>query len=66
MARYFSFRIEDVGNIVKQGDTYYKVVGYQSDPTVIVQNMETGEQIHHAVGCLNVQDFVRLVPEGSE
>ncbi len=31
-------------------------------PTISLRNIETNQKIGGAVGCLNVQDFVKLVP----
>lgn len=38
-----------------------KIIAYNDQPTVTIQDLETGEQFHEVIGCLNYQERVRPV-----
>lgn len=58
------FTADDVGRFfTTNGTDCWRLVGYQSQPSVIVENVETKERRVGAVDSLNVDGFVRLVQE---
>ncbi len=53
----------DVGKyFTTNGDDIWMLITYCDHPTATMQNVRTGEQ-RDAVGCLNLQPFVKLIPE---
>jgi len=46
------------------GHDVWRVVSFCHHPTITLKNIETGKEIGGAVGCLNVRNFVKLVPAG--
>ena len=45
---------------IKDGQVYQHIA-YTDQPTAILKNIETGEQISGVVGCLNFKDFKLLM-----
>ena len=44
------------------GKDVWEVESFCGLPTVTLKNLRTGKKISGAVGCLNLKDFVPLVP----
>jgi len=41
----------------------YKTVGIIYDPAVVIEDVASGEQETHVIGCLNYEQIERLLPE---
>jgi len=46
------------------GKDVWEVDSFCTLPTVTLKNIRTGETTGGGVGCLNLKDFVPLIPEG--
>lgn len=46
------------------GQDAWEVKSLCEQPTITLRNLRTGEETGGAVGCLNVQPFIALRPEG--
>ncbi len=58
--------IEDVeaGQLYTQnGNDVWEVKSYFSRPSLILKNLQTGEEMNGGIGCLNFRRFERLVPK---
>jgi ABC-type phosphate/phosphonate transport system ATPase subunit len=49
----------------RQGTVIYKTVAIVDDPTVVLENVMTGEREHHVIKSMVFADFERLRPEDS-
>lgn len=57
-------RVEDVGKFfTTNGKDIWQMISACKEPTAMLRNLQTGEEIDGAIGCLNFQDFVKLIPE---
>ena len=62
-------RVTDVGQyFVKEDDKnaikeIWMMCSFCEYPSAILENVRTKERVGGAVGCLNLQPFVKLVPE---
>lgn len=45
------------------GKDVWQVTSMCESPTITLKNLESGAEIGGAVGCRNVETFVRLIPE---
>ena len=45
------------------GKDIWQLIIYCEYPTATMKNLETGERVGGAVGCLNLKPFVKLIPE---
>jgi hypothetical protein len=61
---YRTFTLEDVieQKIFMKDGVAYKAIAFCEHPTIILENIKTGEQEHHVVHCLNIQAFKPLGP----
>ena len=48
------------------GKDVWRVISMCERPTITLKNVETGEETGGAVGCPNVAEFKRLIPQESE
>ena len=55
---------DDVGKYyTTDGKDLWQLVSYCRDPTATMQNVRTEQKVGGAIGCLNLQPFIKLVPE---
>ena len=55
---------DDVGGLyTTDGKDVWRLIGYASDPTAIMENVATKERVNGVVGSLILRDFKKLVPE---
>lgn len=55
---------DDVGNYyTTDGEDVWQLIAYCVLPTATMENVRTKERKGGAVGCLNLQPFIKLVPE---
>ena len=47
---------------VRNGEIF-KCVGIITNPAIVLENIKTGEQETHVIGCLNYQQFKRLIED---
>jgi hypothetical protein len=50
----------DLNQLWEKGDRVYRVVGIADDPTVILQDISTGDREHHVICSLNFSKYVKL------
>ena len=56
--------IDDVGTYwTTDGTDIWQLITFCEQPTATMLNLKTGGRIGGAVGCLNLQPFVKLTPE---
>ena len=48
------------------GNNLYQMIGYCESPTVIMQNIRTGQIDHIVPDCPNAERFIKLIPENKE
>lgn len=55
---------DDVGKFyTTTGEDTWWMISYCAEPTATMQNIRTGEKVGGAVGCRNLQPFIKLNPE---
>ena len=50
------------GFYTTDGCDVWRLISYCREPTATMENVETKDRVGGAVGCLNLQPFVKLVP----
>lgn len=62
------FTENDNGKFFLNSETneVYRTIGYQPNPTLLFENIKTGECESHAVNCMNIEKFKRMTVEGEE
>ncbi len=54
----------DIGSFYTTGKhDVWELVSFCPDPTAMLRNLKTGEEIGGVIGCLNLEPFVQLVPK---
>ena len=57
----------DVGALyTTNGKDVWRLIGYASEPTAILQNLETKQEVGGVVGSLILEDFKKLVVKEKE
>jgi len=55
---------QDVGAFyTTNGEDVWQLVSYCASPTAIMLNIRTGDRVGGGIGCLNLQPFIKLIPE---
>lgn len=55
---------KDVGSYyVDENNTLYQMIGYCPFPTVIMQDVRTGQKEHVVKDCLNAESYHKLIKE---
>jgi len=55
---------KDIGKYyTTNGEDIWQLISYCREPTATMVDIRTGERIGGAVGCLNLQPFIKLIPE---
>jgi hypothetical protein len=57
--------IDDTQCFAIKNGVIYEVIGRCQYPTLIFQNIKTGEISHHVPTALNTKEFVKLIQEDS-
>ena len=59
MARGWNRSDVELEQFWERAGEQFRVIGICDEPTVIVENVATGKQEHHAITCLNFAKFNR-------